>query len=139
MRAMIVLSVAMLLGCTNEAVVEATEHPARLSPAHETGSTSVSNIPAETVIAAWNDTRPYVNMRIEIVKTEGGAFELRRGAIDGQESLEEQALTEVAVPAGRRFNLVEARNGDYYQLLEDGTALVGDNDGVLYTKNTLEE
>jgi hypothetical protein len=95
-------------------------------------------LPGETLVAAWNDTRPYVNLRTEIVQIEGGSFELRRSAIDVQGRPGGQELVEVDVATGRRFNLADGRS-DYFELLEDGTARVGDQYGVIYTEETLAQ
>jgi hypothetical protein len=134
---MIVLSVAILVGCADKTLVEATQQQAPLSPIQVPVTGPVADNGAETLVAAWNDTRPYVNVRTEVVQIGDGAFELRYGAIDGKGSADGQALVEVDAPSGRRFNVVEARNGDYFELLEGGAVRVGDNDGVLYTKKTL--
>jgi hypothetical protein len=79
-----------------------------------------------------------VNLRTEIVQIEGGSFELRRSAIDVQGRPGGQELVEVDVATGRRFNLADGRS-DYFELLEDGTARVGDQYGVIYTEETLAQ
>lgn len=91
-----------------------------------------------TSIGVWEDTRPFMMLRFEIVDMGEAKFALvARGlkAAGGQRQIAQ--LREITIAAGRRFDRTDSIHGDHYILSPSGTVEIWDQEGLISTHENL--